>query len=219
MREFRSSLPSFLHAAGMDVVPVTLEVGAYVLSPDICVERKSISDLFQSFSSGHLYNQVEAMSRHYKSPVLLIEFDQAKSFSLQPVSALTGDINPTNIISKLSLLTLHFPQLRLLWSKSQHETVTLFQNLKHNRLEPDPRVAASVGQDPSQSSTDEVNLASLDLLRRLPGVNNYNYRSLMKHLDCLHDLTRVPEADLSAWLGPNNARLLFEVLHKKAAMD
>jgi hypothetical protein len=60
-----------------------LQVGDYILSPEICVERKSLADLFQSFNSGRLYNQAEAMTRYYKTPVLLIEFDQDKSFSLQ----------------------------------------------------------------------------------------------------------------------------------------
>ena len=32
-REFRSSLPSILHARNMRLVPVTLEVGDYILSP------------------------------------------------------------------------------------------------------------------------------------------------------------------------------------------
>jgi ERCC4-type nuclease len=83
MREFMSSLPNVLHQKGIRIIPVTLEVGDYVLSPLICVERKSISDLFQSFASGRLYNQVETMIRYYKIPVLLIEFSQDKSFSFQ----------------------------------------------------------------------------------------------------------------------------------------
>jgi len=83
MREFMSSLPNVLHQKGIRIVPVTLEVGDYVLSPLICVERKSITDLFQSFASGRLYNQVETMARYYKIPVLLIEFSQDKSFSFQ----------------------------------------------------------------------------------------------------------------------------------------
>lgn len=53
-REFRSSLPSLLHAAGFVVKPVTLITADYVLSPDMCVERKSIPDLIQSFNSGRL---------------------------------------------------------------------------------------------------------------------------------------------------------------------
>lgn len=54
MREFRSTLPSLLHAAKVLVIPATLTVGDYVLTPDMCVERKSIPDLVQSFNSGRL---------------------------------------------------------------------------------------------------------------------------------------------------------------------
>lgn len=86
MREFMSSLPNVLHQKGMRIIPVTLEVGDYVLSPMICVERKSITDLFQSFASGRLYHQVETMVRYYRMPVLLIEFSHEKSFSFQVVN-------------------------------------------------------------------------------------------------------------------------------------
>ena len=37
---------------------VTLTVGDFVLTPSVCVERKSISDLFSSLKSGRLFNQV-----------------------------------------------------------------------------------------------------------------------------------------------------------------
>lgn len=80
-----SSLPNVLHQRGMRIIPVTLEVGDYILSPLICVERKSIQDLFMSFTSGRLYHQVETMVRYYKIPVLLIEFSQDKSFSFQVI--------------------------------------------------------------------------------------------------------------------------------------
>ncbi len=58
LRDFRSSLPALLYAAGFTVLPRTLCVGDFVLSPDICVERKGVSDLFQSLASGRLYAQV-----------------------------------------------------------------------------------------------------------------------------------------------------------------
>lgn len=57
MREFRSELPSLIHRRGIDIEPVTLEVGDYILTPDICVERKSISDLIGSLNNGRLYAQ------------------------------------------------------------------------------------------------------------------------------------------------------------------
>ncbi|KAI9887918.1 MAG: hypothetical protein M1823_000307 [Watsoniomyces obsoletus] len=83
VREFRSSLPSLLHANSMDVVPCMLTVGDYILTPDICIERKSIRDLISSFNNGRLYTQVETMGLYYKFPMLLIEFDMNKSFTLE----------------------------------------------------------------------------------------------------------------------------------------
>ena len=72
----------------MVVVPCQLTVGDYVLSPSICVERKSVRDLIASFKNGRLFNQAETMLQHYKYPFLLIEFDHNKSFTLDPFADL-----------------------------------------------------------------------------------------------------------------------------------
>ena len=64
---------SVLQQANLEIVPVTLEVGDYVLSSDVCLERKSLSDLIGSLGSGRLYNQATSMTRCYKTPCLLIE--------------------------------------------------------------------------------------------------------------------------------------------------
>ena len=57
------------------------------------MERKSLSDLRQSFLSGRLYNQAEAMTKHYKTPILLIEFDRERAFALHSTAELGSDIN------------------------------------------------------------------------------------------------------------------------------
>ncbi len=83
MREFRSELPSLIHRRGVEIDPVTIEVGDYILTPEICVERKSVSDLIGSLQNGRLYNQATNMTRFYARPMLLIEFDHNKPFALQ----------------------------------------------------------------------------------------------------------------------------------------
>ena len=50
-----------------------------------------------------------------------------------------------SLISKLALLTLHFPRLRLVWSRSLHATAAIFHSLNSNQDDPDPLVAASIG--------------------------------------------------------------------------
>jgi len=61
-----------------------------VLSPEMVVERKSLPDLHASLLSGRLAAQAEAMTRHYKTPLLLIEFDGDKTFALQVTPTFEG---------------------------------------------------------------------------------------------------------------------------------
>lgn len=66
-------------------------------------------------------------------------------FLLQSASDISDDVTPYNIISKLSLLVLHFPRLRILWSRSLHATAEIFTTLKSNQDEPDETRAIRVG--------------------------------------------------------------------------
>lgn len=169
VREFRSALPSLLHGNNMIVVPVQLTVGDYILTPDICVERKSVQDLLQSLKNGRLYNQAETMLQHYKTPLLLIEFDQDKAFTFDAfttgnirtesgfsttgaatTSSSSSMINSSNAKSAqhlLVLLTLAFPRLKIIWSSSPYQTAEIFAELKKNSAEPDPVRAVQIGLD------------------------------------------------------------------------
>ncbi|CAN8272893.1 unnamed protein product [Cochlearia groenlandica] len=222
MREFMSSLPNVLHQKSMKIIPVTLEVGDYILSPSICVERKSIQDLFQSFTSGRLFHQAEMMSRYYRIPVLLIEFSQDKSFSFQSASDISDDVTPYNIISKLALLVLHFPRLRIIWSRSLHATAEIFTALKSNQDEPDETRAVRVGV-PSEEGiiendirAENYNTSAVEFMRRLPGVSDANYRSIMEKCKSLSELVSFPVEKLTEIMGGlKAARTLREFLDAK----
>ena len=134
VREFRSSLPLLIYRHNIRVIPCTLEVGDYILSPRICVERKSISDLISSLKGGRLYTQCEAMSLHYDIPVLLIEFDQNRSFSLKSNQLVRNDISGNDISSQLTLLCIHFPKLSIIWSSSPFNAAVIFQDIKVDTL-------------------------------------------------------------------------------------
>lgn len=94
------------------------------------MERKSIPDLYSSFSSGRLFSQASAMCRYYQRPVLLIEFDGSKPFILQAAREIPSEIMPNRITSRLVLLLRHFPSLRLMWSRSPVATADMFAALK-----------------------------------------------------------------------------------------
>jgi DNA excision repair protein ERCC-4 len=194
VREFMSHLPCVLHSAGFTLAPVTLDVGDYILSPDMCVERKSVPDLVGSLASGRLFHQAEAMCRHYASPALLIEFDSDKSFGLVSPSDVGEDVSPRSIGSKLVLLLLHFPKLLVLWSRSIHATASLFSALKATAMQPNILVAAAVGVDAGREEL--TNTAAVDVLRRLPGVNEHTARLLIRRFGSLAGVGACGVADL-----------------------
>ncbi|XP_039348508.1 DNA repair endonuclease XPF isoform X2 [Mauremys reevesii] len=215
MREFRSELPSLIHRRGIDIEPVTLEVGDYILTPDICIERKSISDLIGSLNNGRLYSQCISMSRYYKRPILLIEFDPSKSFSLTSRGSLHQEISSNDITSKLTLLTLHFPRLRILWCPSPHATAELFEELKQNRPQPDAAIAMAITADSEiVPESDKYNPGPQDFLLKIPGVNAKNCRVLMNHVKSISELVTLSQDKLLEILGNAvNAKQLYDFIH------
>ncbi|XP_071976787.1 DNA repair endonuclease XPF isoform X2 [Engystomops pustulosus] len=215
MREFRSELPSLIHKRGIDIEPVTLEVGDYILTPDICVERKSVSDLIGSLNNGRLYTQCVSMCRYYKRPVLLIEFDPNKPFSLTSRSSIHQEISVNDITSKITLLILHFPRLRLLWCPSPYATAELFEELKLNRPQPDAATAMAITADSETiPESEKYKPGPQDFLLKMPGVNAKNCRAIMNHVKNIAELTTLSLEKLSEILGNTKAaKTLYDFIH------
>ncbi|CZT12013.1 probable MUS-38 protein, involved in nucleotide excision repair [Rhynchosporium agropyri] len=216
VREFRSSLPSLLHGRSMVIVPCMLTVGDYILSPNICIERKSIKDLISSFKDGRLYNQAETMQMHYKSPMLLIEFDQNKSFTLEPFADLSGTLNSvsaanatSDLQSKLVLLTLAFPRLRIIWSSSPYQTAEIFESLKTQEPEPDPIAAVRIGLEGGQRAEDQsFNREPQDMLRIVPGVTGKNIKNLVVEMGSLREVANASIDELEPAVGREAGRAI-----------
>jgi DNA excision repair protein ERCC-4 len=227
VREFRSSLPSLLHGRSMIIVPCMLTVGDYILSPSICVERKSIKDLISSFKDGRLYNQAETMLRHYKSPMLLIEFDQNKSFTLEPFADLSGSLTSisssntsSDLQSKLVLLTLAFPKLRIIWSSSPYQTAEIFETLKTQEVEPDPVQAALIGLEAGQEAADQsFNREPQDMLRIVPGVTSKNITNLILQMGSLKDVANATVEELELVVGKESGRQIYRFFNKSVLDD
>ncbi|KAI0125230.1 MUS38-like protein [Xylariales sp. AK1849] len=214
VREFRSSLPSLLHGRNIIIVPCMLTVGDYIISPTICVERKSVSDLISSFKDGRLYNQAETMFQHYRNPMLLIEFDQNKSFTLEPFADLSGSLSsvnpahmPSDLQSKLVLLTLAFPRLRIIWSSSPYQTAEIFENLKTQEDEPDPIAAVRAGLDKDMKAEDQsFNLEPQEMLGVVPGVTPKNVKNLVLECENLREVANMGAAELEPLVGKEAGR-------------
>ena len=169
-REFNSPVPTKLYHDGFWIVPILLEKGDYVLSNSLVVERKCVEtgDLLNSMRSGRLENQIRNLCSTYSRPMLLIEFSEGVDFSLESAEinrlqhninwvndfgSNKSEINKSNVKFGLALLCMKYPRLTILWSKSPEYTSKLFQKLREENPDPDPRLFAKF-QDESEKGND-----------------------------------------------------------------
>jgi DNA excision repair protein ERCC-4 len=226
-REFNSSLPAKLYHEGFWVIPILLEKGDYILSNEICVERKSVEtgDLLESLLSGRLEKQLLKMVATFKKCILLIEFSAKINFTIERAGekktkyAMKGKGNSSNSIfgmendpdkeegrSKnigflLAAITMKFPTVAILWSKSVESTCKFFKSIKEGKPEPDPMVFFKFQEELEKNSNKEV--ADLLVDSKIKADENMDENDILKELKLVDDSSKVvlnqdKEEDLEA---------------------
>ncbi|GMG18257.1 unnamed protein product [[Candida] boidinii] len=221
IREFRSSLPNLCHKIGMKVLPCMLTVGDYVISKKICIERKSIPDLIGSFKSGRLYQQCEQMFRYYEIPALLIEFEEGKSFSLEPFAELRTKVNQASLRNdlqqdiqmKIIMLLTAFPKLKIIWSSSSLQTAQIIMELKSSQEEPDVDKAIQAGLEKDSKLNDDndgapaiYNDNAIDLIQHIPGITAVNYHLIISKVKNINQLSKLQLQELTDLIGSEAAK-------------
>lgn len=77
-RERNPELLDALESSGIDLEIQTLDVGDFILSDRICVERKTIQDFESSIINGRLFDQIRRLRAHYSLPILVLEGDASE---------------------------------------------------------------------------------------------------------------------------------------------
>ena len=110
------------------------------------------------------------MNQFYKRPCLLIEFDEDIPFKIQDQQkeSIAGqEISPQSVISKITLLTLHFPNLQIIWSKSPRHTAEILMDLKRSlegaQRDPDLMKIEKIGKVSTNSDILNKKIKDLDL--------------------------------------------------------
>lgn len=116
------------------------------------------------------------------------------------------------------MLAIHVPRLRIIWSRSPQATAEIFLQLKTNQEEPSLATAQAIGipEDPHmRKNLDGTNQVALDVLCKLPGVNQNNWRRLAKESVSLRALAAMKEGDLGKAMGGNKkgAKALYNLIN------
>jgi DNA excision repair protein ERCC-4 len=118
------------------------------------------------------------------------------------------------IQSKIALLILTFPRVRIIWSSSPYATAEIFNDLKKNNAEPNPTLAITVGADGDPELGAGVNAAAEELLRCLPGINAKNIKHIMGKINSVREFCEMDISQVQNILGVDPGRLCWEFMHR-----
>jgi DNA excision repair protein ERCC-4 len=118
------------------------------------------------------------------------------------------------IQSKIALLILTFPRVRIIWSSSPYATAEIFNDLKKNNAEPNPTLAITVGADDDAELGAGVNAAAEELLRCLPGINAKNIKHVMGKISTVREFCEMNILQIQDILGVEPGRLCWEFMHR-----
>lgn len=199
-REIRSSVARILDRNGTEIIVKTLEVGDYILSDRVAVERKEAHDFVSSLIEQKLFEQIANLSRTYEKPVLIIEGESLYN---------CGGMNPASIQGALSSIALDFG-------------VTIF----YTRDEED--TAAMLTQIAKREQTDgkrEVNMHGKKAAPMLPQQQEYIVssisdvgpkaaRNLLEHFGSVENIMKASYDELLEVnnIGPKTAARIREVV-------
>ncbi|TRY52193.1 ERCC4/XP-G-type excision repair nuclease [Cryptosporidium tyzzeri] len=236
IREFRSSLPYQLFCKGVKIIPMSLEIGDYVISRDVCIERKSLPDLVNSLSNGRLFTQLQWISKHYSTPVILIELNSLIEILNQGMQQnfLPMKFNSCDIYLKLILITRHFPNIKFIWSCNSSFSSLVILRIKKDREQPNLKDASTLNtgilkandisiekEKKSKSKKRKVssdstksNYYATAFLRYLPGINAKNIKVLTSNFRSIKEIINAPLEILTNHLGISFGTSLFRALHE-----
>jgi ERCC4-related helicase/ERCC4-type nuclease len=125
----------------------TLDVGDYVLSDRVVVERKSVADFVDSLvgSDRSVFEQVGAMSRHYARPVVIVEGEGLYE---------QRDIHPNAVRGALSSLAVDFGA-SVLRTESETDTTELLAVIAGREQETADREVSVHGEKQSKTLAEQ----------------------------------------------------------------
>ncbi|MGJ7523771.1 ERCC4 domain-containing protein [Variovorax sp. LT1P1] len=199
-RETRSGLALLLAARGAEVVGEELEIGDYVLTEGLCVERKEATDFVNSIMDRRIFAQVAIMKTTFARSFVLIEGDIFGTRSAISEDALLGAMSYISVIENVPILT----------TKSTAQTAALLLTMQRHAIEGLGYDVALRGAKPKDRKVQ----ASY-LLEGLPGVGPTAAKKLLAHFGSVHAVVSATVEDLRKCpgIGPKTAQAIQEVMH------
>ncbi|MBI3413189.1 MAG: hypothetical protein HY051_03860 [Candidatus Aenigmarchaeota archaeon] len=105
VHESGTDIEKLLASYGAQVILRSIEVGDYILSDRVAVERKTTEDFLNSIKDGRLFSQLIELSRNFDSPILVLEGNGLFLRSKMHPNAIRGAIASIVTDYKVPILT------------------------------------------------------------------------------------------------------------------
>ena len=203
-RELRSNVAKKLYELGAEIQSEPLEVGDFLLSDEVAVERKTVDDFLQSIIDGRLFSQLSHMVTCFAKPIVIIEGDE-DIYNLRM-------IHPNAIRAAIAAIAVDF-RVPIISSQSEEETALfLYTIAKREQIEKNKSVNIRGEKKPlSDKFLQEY------LVAGLPGVGIGIARNMLKHFRTVEKVFTANEKELEEVdkIGKLKAKKIRETLTKE----
>ncbi|MEF8848810.1 MAG: DEAD/DEAH box helicase [Candidatus Thermoplasmatota archaeon] len=200
-REYRSNLVKTLYAKGVSIKPKNLEVGDYVLSSRIGVERKTVEDFLDSLVAGRIFRQSSELRNAYSRPMIIIEGSKLLS---------KRNISQKAIFGCLSSLTVDFGIPIFTTSNSIESADLLYAIANREQKENDKEIVLRGDKNP-------MNLRERQqfIIEGLPNVSAVLAKRLLSKFGNIKKIVNASEKELKSvkGIGKNKAKDILETIN------
>ncbi len=201
-REIRSGVSQILEAAGVEVAMRTLEIGDYLLSDRVCVERKTTSDFISSLINGRreLFGQISDLARTFDKPVLIIEGDDLYG---------QRQIHPNAVRGALTAIAIDFG-VPILMSKDAEDTALMLAAIARREQQEHGREVAMHGTRSAMMLPQQQEY----VVSAMPEIGPVVAKNLLKHFGTVAAVMSASHEELMAveLVGPKTADRIREVV-------
>ena len=186
----------------IDISLETLDVGDYVLSDRVVVERKSVADFVDSLVGGDrsVFEQVGAMARHYSRPIVVVEGEGLYE---------QRDIHPNAIRGALSSLAVDFGA-SVLRTESEADTTDLLAVIAGREQATADREVSVHGEKGTKTLSEQQEY----VVASIAEIGPVTARSLLEEFGTVEEVMIATEDELQAadGVGQVTAERIREVI-------
>lgn len=201
-REAKSGVANVLDRLGVEVAFAALEIGDYVVSDRLAIERKRTDDFVSSLIDGkrNLFAQLSDLTRVYQKPVLIIEGTEL--FTCR-------QINPNAIYGSLISIAIDFG-VSLLYSRDEEETAAILKMLAKREQTDNKREVNPHGKKSTSTLTEQQEY----LVSAIADIGPKAARNLLLHFGSVEAIMKADAKELKKvkLIGPKRAAKIREIL-------